>query len=77
MMVLMTVICDTALIEICLEPSVLAMLCHLLSSRRVYLHLTEQVTLEVSFDDDGGGDDYDAHTHTHIYIYIYICLLKR
>ena len=76
--IIIIVMCDTTLIDFCLEPSVLAMLCQMSPSRGVHSPQMHQMTMEVSFDDDDDDDDNDIdgkHIYIHIYIYIYICHL--
>ena len=63
--IIIIVMCDTTLIDFCLEPSVLAMLCQMSPSRGVHSPQMHQKTMEVSFHDD----DIDGK---HIYIYIYM-----
>ena len=64
--IIIIVMCDTTLIDFCLEPSVLAMLCQMSPSRGVHSPQMHQKTMEVSFHDD---DDIDGK-----HIYIYICM---
>ena len=80
--IIIIVMCDTTLIDFCLGPSVLAILCQMSPSRGVHsaliveeTHLQEEIPMEVSFDDDD-DDDGDADIYG-IYIYIYICLSKK
>ena len=61
MIIIIIVMCDTTTsIELCLEPSALAMLCQLSPSWGVYSDLTAQRLMVVSFDDDDNDDDDDV-----------------
>ena len=78
--IIIIVMCDTTLIDFCLGPSVLAILCQMSPSRGVHSALIEEETqiqevpMEVSFYDDDDDDDDDDGDADIYGIYIYICM---